>query len=190
MRIGNAQPRAIVAFDTGLGTFGMAAVDPTARALLAVGCFESSKASKKHNVSDSSDLTHRTVRLAGAVSRFCDQFDVVALAHEALSWPRSSRAAAMLGMSVGVLVAVSQIWDVPILEVSPQDLKDRVVGRRTATKADVLAALAAKPGFERVAELVAGLHIKASLVEHPVDAAAVGFCVLDHDMIRVLRRAA
>ena len=188
MRI--TDPRAIIAFDTGLATFGMAAVDPTGGELLALSFFGSTKSDKKLNVSNSSDITHRGVRLAAAVEAFCTRFEVVAVVHEGLSFPRSARAAALLALSVGVVIARAQLLDAPLLEVSPQDLKVAATGRKNAPKQEVLDGIAQKPGFGNIHDLVAALKINASQVEHPVDAAVAGYWALTHDMIRAFRRAA
>lgn len=183
-------PRAIVAFDTGLATFGMAAVDPVGGGLIALDFFGSAKSDKKLNVSNSSDITHRGLRLAAAVETFCNRFEVVAVVHEGLSFPRSARAAAMLAISVGVVIARAQALDAPLLEVSPQELKVAATGRRNATKQEVLEGISQKPGFENIHGLVAALRINDSQVEHPVDAAVAGYWALTHDMIRAFRRAA
>ena len=183
-------PRAIVTFDTGLATFGMAATDPASGELMAIKFFGSDKAAKKLNVSNSSDITHRGLRLAESIAEFCNRFEVVAIGHEALSFPRNARAAGMLALSVGMIISRAQLLDVPLLEVSPQDLKVAITGKKSATKKEMLDALRARPGFARIDEFVTALDINAGQVEHPVDAACVGFWSLTHDMIRAIRRAA
>lgn len=182
-------PQILLAADTGLATFGLAAFDVQTGSLLAVDFLGTKKSDKKRQVSNSSDIVRRAREVSQGILQFSERMKlqgrVVAFAHESLSLPRNSRAAALIGISLGLVVHHAETLGVPILEVYPQDVKLGVARDKSASKLLVRQELGKLlPNLE---DLVSGLQIARGVEEHPIDAAAVGFCALQHDLLKLLR---
>ena len=185
--------RVLLSIDTGLATFGLAAFDVGTRELLQLGLVRTEKSDKKRQVSNSSDVVRRAREVSRALVKFSSDVLrahgglVVAVAHESLSLPRNSRAAALIGVSLGLVVHHAEVCDLPILEVYPQDVKQRVTGRKSASKEEIRASLGAT--LFNLEDCLRALGVARGVEEHPVDAAAVGYCALEHDVLRVLSRS-
>lgn len=87
----------------------------------------------KKTVRKSSDDLRRAQHLMQSMNAFCDGA-MVAFA-EVPSGSLSATAARALGIAVGVLAGCS----VPIIEVSQQEVKMHTVGKKTATKEEMIA---------------------------------------------------
>lgn len=182
-----SKSRMLVSIDTGLATFGMALLDIDTGKLVQLGHVRTAKSDKKRQVSNSSDIVRRAREVCLGLRAFTAsrEGDIVAVAHESLSLPRNSRAAALIGISLGIVVDFATSLHVPVLEVYPQDVKLGTAGKKSASKEEVRAALGKmQPNLE---VLVADLGIPATQQEHPIDAAAVGQCALTHDLINILK---
>lgn len=86
---------------------------------------------------------------------------------------QSARAMASYGICVGVLGAL-RAQGVPFFEVTPAEVKMAATGKKTATKAEMIAwALAAHPEANWPTYMRNGLrHVTESTAEHMADAAA------------------
>jgi hypothetical protein len=90
-------------------------------------------------------------------------------------------------MGWGVICSISELTDVPILQVSPMALKREICGKKTATKEEVAEALNERFGRDFGAELLDN-GFPASVHEHPYDALGAIVACLDDEVLRIARR--
>jgi Holliday junction resolvasome RuvABC endonuclease subunit len=155
---------------------------------VAIGVLRTEKSNKKANVFASED----NVRRSREISKFLrsllksENGTVHALCAETMSFPRSASVAAKMAMCWGVVSCLSDIFDVPVLQASPQGLKLKVAGEKTASKEDVQKALEAKFGAEKLAAMMP--DVPPSLLEHPFDALGAIVACNDSEVLRLARR--
>lgn len=178
----------VLGLDPGFRRFGWAVmrVDGAGEELLALGVWRTDKSDAKRNVRKASDDHRRGQELGRELLATLERRKPDAVTAEAISFVRSSSVMAQIGRAWGMLDLACVQRSLPLLEVSPQDLKRAVTGRADASKLEVQAALDARFGG-RVAELLAGIRAKGDH-EHPVDAAGSIVACLDTDVIRMGRR--
>lgn len=183
-----------VGIDPGLATFGYAVlrVRPgDSPACVGLGVFRTKKRdgepSVVGNVRRCGELDDRLVQLfagrdpngkttmGGGVSALFPSELVVRVCAEAMSFPRSSSAAAKIAMAWGLILSNQRRRNLELVQHSPQDVKRMVVGTNDASKKHV----------ERVLLRVYGKHVKmylraipASFHEHAYDALAVAHACL------------
>jgi Holliday junction resolvasome RuvABC endonuclease subunit len=91
---------------------------------------------------------------------------VDAIAIEAMSFPRNASSAAKVSLAWGVISALSALWEIPVIQASPQDIKEAVTDSRKASKALMETTLG-----ERYPEVLKLLEdTPPSRREHPYDA--------------------
>lgn len=133
-------------------------------------------------VAGNTDYVHRTY---GGL--FENRSQTTMVCAEKMSFPRNASAAAKMAMSWGMIVALLERYQLPLLQASPQDVKRRVTGKATATKDDVEKALCKRfgRGLRRmVSALPKGEH------EHAFDALASAVACLDSEEGRAMLRFA
>lgn len=159
-----------------------------------MGRFATKKTAKKQNVLAADDNFHRArdiYRFLHAAVRgereFAEFGAVRAICAESMSFPRNSSAAAKMAMCWGIIAALSQEFDIPVLQVTPQALKKKVCDDASASKEDIQQVLQKRYGAALlkgfVANLAAGDH------EHPYDSLGAVMSCLDSDVLRALRRS-
>jgi Holliday junction resolvasome RuvABC endonuclease subunit len=170
----------ILACDPGLAAFGFAVLDLDGRAV-ELGVIRTEKSAKKRGVLSTDDNLRRVRELVSHLERLVDRHGVRVIATESMSFPRASSAAAKLAMSWAALATLSELRGLPMLQLSPQEVKKQLCNARNASKDDV-------EGFVRF-RLRGEFLIDAppSQHNHAFDAAAVGLCVLGSDVVRALR---
>lgn len=114
------------------------------------------------------------------------QYNVVAVGAESMSYPRSASASAKLGISWGIVAALSVHMQLPVFQVSPQALKARLTGSGMASKVAVANAVRRRypeADFEKLLKaLPSGQH------EHAWDALASMVVCLDAEPVKMVRR--
>ena len=87
---------------------------------------------------------------------------------EAQSWPRNSSACAKIGMVWGHMVSLSEEWEWPLIQVQPQEIKEHMTGKRSASKDAVQKAVL------KIYPKAAGMleDLAKGKREHPYDAIA------------------
>lgn len=195
-RAGVREPIVVCGIDPGLATFGLALVQvsyemPT---VLRFDVHTSKPDPRKREVTSADDLVDRTARLAMFLEGvLLKPPRARAFLVEALSYPRSSSAAAKIALSWGVLVGFATSCLLPIVVASPQRVRDRVVGasvkggkRQRITKEEVEAAVARKAVISPGAWDSLDCILERDR-EHAWDAAAVALALLDSPVVRALR---
>ncbi len=155
---------------------------------LSMGLFETEKSEKKTKVLSANDNFRRTQE----ISRFLrSMFDgphgrVTAVCAEAMSFPRSSSVAAKMAMAWGVIATLTEQFDIPLLQVTPMELKVALTGNKKASKEDVEKSLVDRFPKGSLDALV--VDVTASKHEHPFDALGAVVACRDSDVLRMARR--
>jgi Holliday junction resolvasome RuvABC endonuclease subunit len=173
----------LAGFDPGLANFGWAKVILTRSDILVrgMGVIRTEPENKKRKVLASDDNVRRARVIARELKGWLPE--VSAICAESMSFPRNSSAAAKLGNSWGVVSALSEVYDLPVVQESPQKIKKCVTGNSSAPKDEVRDAL-----IERFAcqDFLKGFP--ASVHEHAWDALASIVACLDSDVVRLARQ--
>ncbi len=179
----------VLALDPGLAAcgFAVARLHRDGEELLEVGVLHTEKSDKKRGVRASDDLTRRGRELWRGLRDIVRRHAPAAICVEAVSFPRSSSAAAKTALARGCVIALAEVLGgLPIAEASPQDVKQAVCARKDASKQDVERAVLERwPGAEA---LCAAGRVRKSDREHVFDAAAVFVACLESDALRMARR--
>tara|TARA_R100000008_G_scaffold66037_1_gene43028 strand:- start:3506 stop:4057 length:552 start_codon:yes stop_codon:yes gene_type:complete len=180
----------VLGCDPGIANFGYALVElgraPGDDRLHELGVITTKPSAKKRNVRQNDDINRRLTEIVADLHEIVREYRVMLVCTESFSPPRHSGTAAKLGMVFGSLNTLCLLEDLPLLSVSPQDIKHAVTGSRSASKADIESVL-------RKRDADAGRlldRVTASKREHPVDAwAAIRSC--EHDaVLKMVRRSA
>jgi Holliday junction resolvasome RuvABC endonuclease subunit len=89
-------------------------------------------------------------------------------------------------MCWGVMAVLAEQQNIPILQLSPQEVKKSLCGARDASKEDVRRSLENRYGDVILKGLLKGEA--SSSQEHAYDSLAVTVACLDSDAIRLVRR--
>jgi Holliday junction resolvasome RuvABC endonuclease subunit len=140
--------------------------------VMSMGCIETKKDSRK--VLASVDNVRRaqaiTRQLRGIIWELAFHDEPVrlvdAIAIEAMSFPRNASSASKVSMTWGIISALSHLWQMPVIQVSPQDIKEAVTGSRKASKALIETTLSER--YPEVSKALEGTPFGRR--EHPYDA--------------------
>lgn len=194
----------LLGLDPGLAHLGYAVVllRPTGPPKLAIdnkgqpvfGYVETEKSAKKLNVMASSDNLRRAREVVRPLLDLVDMYEgkrsffdfassfrIRAICAESMSFPRNASASQKLGISWGVIATISEIYGLPVAEVTPQQMKKALCGKRDASKPEIQAAVA--PLYGIPADMF-GVTVR----EHPYDALAAIHATLDSEVVRMARR--
>ncbi|MDQ3170702.1 MAG: hypothetical protein M3Q55_11245 [Acidobacteriota bacterium] len=117
----------ILALDPGMAHLGWAVFrilhdgDPH---LVDGGTLGSKRSDAKLNIGTTSDNFRRARLGAAHLLSLVNQYDVRAIVAESMSFPRSSSAAAKMAMCWGSIALLSELRSLPVLQVSPQRIKE------------------------------------------------------------------
>jgi len=173
----------VLGIDTGFSTMGLSLMEltPTGEKVLGVRTLVTKKSAKKTGVRASDDNIRRARELAAELRRRLDKYDIKALCMESQSWPRNASASAKIGISWGIVAAVAESKDLPILQASPQAIKKALVGVSNASKDEVIAAI--KKRFPEIKWPNA-----KSIHEHIADATGAVVACMDSEVIKMVRQ--
>jgi len=108
--------------------------------------------------------------------------EVDCLCVEEMSYPRNASNAAKMAMTWGVISAVSEMWGLPVVQASPQQIKEAVTNSRKASKQMMLGCLQAD--YPEIEGLLA--PIPSSRREHPVDALGAIVACINSEIVRAM----
>jgi len=180
-------PRIILGFDPGFANFGWASVSVETPGfgpfVHSLGVFRTKKADKKRDVYASDDNAQRIRELTRNIAELLDRTMPVAIAVESQSWPRNSSASAKVGMAWGAMVALAEVRQIPMIQVSPQQVKLLTVGDKKASKEQVKDWVIANYGCAEPLKKLGALY------EHAADAVAIQHAARTSDIFRAIARA-
>jgi len=177
----------ILGTDPGFAYFGYALLEvgPESERVIAAGVIETKKSSKKTNTLAADDDTARTLEVAAVLSSLIETYRPILICSEAMSWPRNSSAARKVALAWGALIALAGDRQIPINQVSPQNLKQAVVGSPTAAKSEVEAAMLSR--WPEIGGYLDKVKLAESKRNHAYDAAGAAYACLSSDLVRTLR---
>lgn len=174
----------VLGVDPGFASLGLAWVRllPHAEIVERLAVVTTAPSARKRQVLATDDNVHRLRELWETLrAALSPRVGVVACCVEAQSWPRNAGAAVKVAMVWGLLVAATEEANVPLMQVSPMEIKRAVTGDRKASKDDVQNALDL-----RYPEMPPWPAHR----EHCADALGAVVACLGADVIRMARRAA
>lgn len=149
------------------------------------GVIRTKKSAKKLNTKATSDNVERSRFIARELGALLDRWRPVAVCAESFSPPRSSSVAAKVALAWGVLVCLCEARDIPIVLLSPQEVKKDLAGKRDASKEEVAQALR---GLCLLDDAVHLAGIPKGEHEHPIDAIACVVAGRDSEPLRMARQ--
>ncbi len=179
----NQEPSAfLLGFDVGFSSIGIARLGIVAQGLTFVDAevVQTKKSGKKREVRAADDNMRRVAEIAMKLDRWVKD-DIVAICCESQSWPIQKQVCIKIAFTWGVIGTLACLRGIPILQSSPQEVKDLLVGNKSASKDDIIKAIRKK--FPTVPWPKAkGLH------EHMADAIASGLACQNHAVIQAVRK--
>jgi crossover junction endodeoxyribonuclease RuvC len=178
----------IVGIDPGFANIGYAVVqvESWGEKLLDLGVIQTEKSNNKRKVFASDDNLRRAREISARLKQIIVRdgaLKVAALCVESMSFPRNAANAAKVAMCWGCIATFSQLYGLPLVQSSPQEIKKKLCGDKTASKEEVAAAVTRR--YANAPKLLADLA--ASYQEHPYDAAAAAITALDSEVLAVIR---
>lgn len=182
----------ILGIDPGFANCGYAVVMLNADGSLkpvTMGVFETDKSTAKRNVLASDDNVRRSreiYRFLRDLLREGPHGLIRAICAETMSFPRNASTSAKMALCWGVVAALSEEFDIPVLQATPQGLKLAVCGDKSASKEDIKKALDKKFGKAVLTGLCK--ETTSSKQEHPFDALGAVVACSDSEVLRLARR--
>lgn len=177
----------LVGIDPGFANFGWAVLDfPEAAPpeICAAGVIRTTRRQGRETVSESN--AKRCGEIAERLCQIMDDWRPWIIGTEAQSWTRRHKADVQVAQAFGVIFALAGMDSCPVVHLPPQEVKMRACGKKSASKAEVQAALAERLRFyhKTVGE------IPKSHREHAADAVAVALAASRSDLALALTRKA
>lgn len=179
----------VLGIDPGIANCGYAVihVGPTLEHdnLVDCGVISTAKSAKKKNIFAADDRMRRAREVAEQLHYTllgsADRFPLAAICIEALSIPRSASSAVLLAMCHGVVVQLAFARGVPVLQASPQEIKEHMTGSRAASKIQVQGAVSDRFGRQWLEEL------SKTRREHAADAIGAALTCMASPAMHLLR---
>ena len=125
----------LLALDIAFASMGWAVVENGR--VIECGTIKTQKSKNKQTrVSD--DRAWRCAQIAQKLGEVIDAYRVDAVVGELPSGSQNAAACSMLGLAVGVVVGVTESHGLPAEWISPTSAKKAAVGRRSASKAEMM----------------------------------------------------
>lgn len=187
----------VLSTDPGFAAMGLTLVkldrDPKHDEILTLQVFRTQKSNKKQKVLAAEDNVRRGRELVRLTHPWISKkygSDLIAISAEAMSFPRSSSAAAKLAMAWGMIVTFAELHQLPILQASPKEIKKATTGKSSATKEDVEESLKIKYGLKEGDKVLKEFYrsTPASLREHAWDALGAFVACQESEAILLARK--
>jgi len=183
--------------DPGFATMGLTLVqlnrDPMYDEVLTLQVFRTQKSSKKQKVLAADDNVRRCRELVRYTRPWIKEqggAELVVICAEAMSFPRSSSAAAKVAMAWGMITTFAELHNLPILQASPKEIKKATTGRTSATKEEVEEALQIKYRMKPKDKVVSEFYrsVPKSAREHAWDALGSVVACQESETVRLARK--
>jgi Holliday junction resolvasome RuvABC endonuclease subunit len=143
MKLSEPWEACILGLDPGLANCGFALARPRPGAgdkleVLRIGTWSTKKETKKTGLRVADDNVRRARELAAQLRNLAPPMVICA---EAMSHPRHAGNAGKLALSWGIVAAYAEQHGLPVRQASPQAIKQRLCGRKDASKLQVQRAL-------------------------------------------------
>jgi crossover junction endodeoxyribonuclease RuvC len=172
----------VLGIDPGFSTLGWAWVEVEEEFItpLACGVIQTEKAKNKVQLRSSEDNIQRAQSIYLHLRSLMRVNSIQLACTETMSWPRNAGVVAKMGIVWGVIAAVCEEEQVPLLQASPVAIKVAMTGAKQATKEVMIAHVKQRwPGLN--------LPTQKALQEHPVDALGAILACKDSQAWRMMR---
>jgi len=105
------------------------------------GCIKTSPEAKKRRIRQGDDRVRRTSEIIVSLMEIIGEHKISFIVSELPHGSQNAKAAIMMGVVVGILQAISELWDIPIEWYSENDAKKALLGRISSSKAQVIEAI-------------------------------------------------
>ena len=158
----------VLGIDPGFSSLGWAvcvARYPAELQPIYCGIIRTEKAGKKIQLRASEDNITRAQIIYAEIAGLLLSHKITLVCTESMSWPRNAGVVAKMGIVWGVIASVCHQWRIPMLQVSPVEIKKNLTGSKTASKEEMIAEIVSRyPKLELPSQKV--------LQEHAADAVA------------------
>lgn len=170
----------ILACDPSFTAWGWAVLDPSG-SIYETGCIKTAPESKKTRIRKSDDRTRRTSEIVHELLRLIKRYDISLMAVEAMHGSQNAQAAVTIGIAAGIVQTLSDVLDIPVEYYSEQDSKKCALGKKAATKEDMI---------NRMNELFNVDWTKTKYIDEAVaDSLAVFYCAQQNSqMLKMMRK--
>jgi Holliday junction resolvasome RuvABC endonuclease subunit len=172
----------VLGIDPGLASFGACALELPGRRVVGADVFRSAPSPRKRSVAVTDDRYRRARELAAWFEASLDRWRPVAVAAEAMSFPRSGIAIASMALAWGVLAAVANRRALPMVQVTPQEWKRCMSGRKGVPDVD-LYPLLERRGGDAVAAALTAADIPRGQHVHALDALGVALWSANAELV-------
>lgn len=149
-----------------------------------MGVIRTKKSSAKKNVLATDDNFERARQIGKEIRSLLEKRRVVAICAESMSYPPNASAAGKMAMVWGMLAILSIVYDLPVVQVSPQRIKKAVCGNNDASKQDVEDRLTER--YPSCPSLLQG--VPESKHEHAFDGLGSIVASMNSDVLLMARR--
>lgn len=183
----------ILGADPGFASFGLtvARLLKESEEFIETDVIRTEKSAKKKGVKASDDNFHRGQIISARLHTLVKKYQPMAIAAEAASWPRNAGATAKLAMSWGILIDLCYVYQLPMVQGSPQEIKKALCDDKAASKESVRRAMEGRyPGqFDEFKARYPARKPPSpnGRWEHGFDAAGAVVTCLDTDVLRMAR---
>ena len=133
----------VLAMDPGFGNFGVAIIEvgKDYDKVVHVDVIRTSKSNKKLKVLSSTDDNRRVREITLKIVALDIKYQPTIFTSEERANVRSASSSAKVAIGWTIPAVLGAIRDTPLIQQSPRDLKLKTVGKKTATKADIMEAM-------------------------------------------------
>jgi Holliday junction resolvasome RuvABC endonuclease subunit len=129
----------ILTNDPSFTAWGYAVID--SKGICESGCIKTAPEQKKRRIRASDDRTRRASEIVQELLKLIKDYDVTYILSEAPHGSQNANAAIMIGMVAGITTAIAECLEIPIEYYSEADAKKAVLGKKAATKDDMIEAI-------------------------------------------------
>ena len=178
----------VIGADPGFASFGASIIEllPDREIVHNISVFRTKKSVKKINVKAADDNFRRAQYLAKSIEFLIKKWKPMAIAAETMSFPRNASAAAKVAMSWGILAYVCSVYEIPMVQASPQEIKGALCDNKSATKKDIQEALERRYISKAFAEFK--YNYPEGQWEHGFDSVGAVVACLNTEVLKMARR--
>lgn len=184
----------VLGLDPSFRAFGWSVVEllPDSERVVAMGVIRTEKSDKKRGIRVADDDYRCALELGIGLAPLVNRLDVRAVCAEGKQGSKSVKGAACMAYAWGVLAGVMSSKFLPLMQVSPQEVKKAVCGIKTASKSDVAACVVRHfehrdGGQDAIDRFLLETSKSTRQREHAFDALATVVACLDSEVIRAIR---
>ena len=174
------QEATILACDPSFTAWGWSILTPKGQ-IEKTGCIKTVPEVKKTRIRKSDDRTRRTSEIVRVLLSLIKRYNVRLMVIEAMHGSQNASAAVTIGIAAGIVQTLSDVLDIPVEYYSEQDSKKCALGKKAATKKDMI---------ERMNKIYEVDWTSTKYIDEAVaDSLAVFYCAQQNSqMLRMMRK--